>query len=520
MAVLDAPTATLLIFAVTVVGYYLHNAFSKKRNYPPGPKGWPIIGNALDVPAEKTWRYFEKLSHEYGPIVRLSMGGEEIIVLSDPKDCEELLGRRSHNYSSRRPLIYAGKYQSGNKRMLLLRYGPVLKRQRAAFHQMLQPRVVGGYEAIQHAESAKLLNDMLVRPQDIVRNCKRFAASLVFNLSYGRRLGDDDKDLQAVEDILENFIRNTYPGSHLVDSFPILDLLPDFLSPWRKEARKRHEVELALYKRLADDVKYRMENGNEAVECFTARLWEQKDKIGIDLYDLYYTSGTAFEAGTDTMAASLLWFLQAMVLYPHTQAKAQAELDRVLGADGETIPTLKHLDDLPYCVALVKEIFRWEPAAPGGFPHYSDADDEYKGYFIRANSTIVPCTWNMHHDEKVYPNSYTFDPERFYDPNKPAGTEHDPLTEGHYSFGFGRRKCPGLHLGSRTVWIGIVRLLWAFNFTSDYDEQGRLVGVDPEKCTSGMTSKPEEFPLHITPRSANHVKTIKREWEAQQAGSA
>lgn len=65
--------------------------------------------------------------------------------------------------------------------------------------------------------------------------------------------------------------------------------------------------------------------------------------------------------------------------------KAQAEIDAVLGPDGEIMPSFQHLNALPYTVALTKEVFRWMPAAPGGFPHYSDEDDEYKGFKV--------CNW-------------------------------------------------------------------------------------------------------------------------------
>jgi len=47
-----------------------------------------------------------------------------------------------------------------------------------------------------------------------------------------------------------------------------------------------------------------------------------------------------------------------MMHYPATMKKAQAELDAVLGADGYTPPGFQHLEQLTYCVALVKEVFR------------------------------------------------------------------------------------------------------------------------------------------------------------------
>jgi hypothetical protein len=125
-------------------------------------------------------------------------------------------------------------------------------------------QVVGAYEEMQDIESLRLLLDLATTPADWSYHCGRFAASLVFTLSYGQRLNDDGKDLAAVQGILANFIRDTYPGAHFVDTFPILDRLPDFLSPyvyytsgqthdnhfcrWRAEAKRKHnkEVEVSL----------------------------------------------------------------------------------------------------------------------------------------------------------------------------------------------------------------------------------------------------------------------------------
>lgn len=69
--------------------------------------------------------------------------------------------------------------------------------------------------------------------------------------------------------------------------------------------------------------------------------------------------GTSVEAGTDTTAISLLWFIMAMVTYPECMKRAQYEIDTVLGTDGQTLPSFAHMDALPYCFALTKEVFRY-----------------------------------------------------------------------------------------------------------------------------------------------------------------
>ncbi|KAJ7776158.1 cytochrome P450 [Mycena metata] len=278
--------------------------------------------------------------------------------------------------------------------------------------------------------------------------------------------------------------------------------LPGFLSPWRAEAQRKHEVEVKLYTRLASEVKTRMEK-DLGTECFAARLWDQQAKMNLTPEELSYIAGSAFEAGTDTTTGTVLWFLMAMVLYPDTMKKAQQEIDSIFGPD--TVPGFSRMNDIPYCFALVKEVFRWSPAAPGGFPHLSDADDEYQGYAVRKGTMVIPCIWNMHHNEAEFPNSYTFDPERFM--NRKSGNP-ESLNEGHYGFGFGRRKCPGQYLAAKTIYIAVVRILWAFDIRARKDSTGNDLRVDPENCTSGMTSKPLEFPLDIVPRSAAHIATI------------
>jgi len=330
---------------------------------------------------------------------------------------------------------------------------------------------------------------------------------MVFYLAYGRRLRSHDDDLNSILRILDGFIKDTYPGSHLVDTFPVLDYLPDFLAPWRAEACRKHESEMKLYSRLALEVKDEMTNGDLGLECFAARLWDQQEELNFDLTDISYIAGTAFEAGTDTTAGTIQWFLMAMMLYPEAMQRAQEELDAVLGKDGKNPPSFANINDLPYCVALTKEVFRWAPAAPGGFPHYSSADDQYKDFTIRKNTMVIPCIWSMHHDDSEYQDPYVFNPDRFM--RKGTFTEADSLTEGHYGFGFGRRRCPGQYLGSKTVWIGLARLLWAFNIGPEFDDTGKPIPVDPENCTSGMTSKPVDFPLRITPRSDAHAETIR-----------
>jgi cytochrome P450 len=84
-------------------------------------------------------------------------------------------------------------------------------------------------------------------------------------------------------------------------------------------------------------------------------------------------------------------FFLAMVLSPDIQAKAQDEIDRVVGRN--RLPSFVDKSSMPYISCVVWECFRWNPPLPMAAPHFVTEDDEYKGYRIPKGSTIMPNVW-------------------------------------------------------------------------------------------------------------------------------
>jgi hypothetical protein len=63
---------------------------------------------------------------------------------------------------------------------------------------------------------------------------------------------------------------------------------------------------------------------------------------------------------------AVLNLIYAMAHNPEAQAKAQAELDEVVGRD--RLPDFGDKGKLPYVSALLSEVFRWQVVSPvGGF---------------------------------------------------------------------------------------------------------------------------------------------------------
>jgi len=198
-----------------------------------------------------------------------------------------------------------------------------------------------------------------------------------------------------------------------------------------------------------------------------------------------------YGAGSDTSVAVLCTFLAAMVKFPEVQAKAQAEIDRVIGRD--RLPTIAEREDLPYCWALVLESLRWEPVATLGLPHVLRNDEEFEGYLLPKGTTILANILYMSRDEQEYPSAKQFMPERFL---KEDGKSL--RTEGHISFGFGygRRVCPGSHLAEATVFGAIVSILWSSKISWPAGKGEPKIEYPKEISVS----RPQWFPIDVQPR--------------------
>jgi len=174
----------------------------------------------------------------------------------------------------------------------------------------------------------------------------------------------------------------------------------------------------------------------------------------------------------------LSWWPLAMLEYPETQARANAELDAVVGR--ARLPTFADQLHLPYIRAMVKELLRWRPNGPLGVPHRCIEDDWYEGMFIPKGTICIPNIWHMNHDPEVYgENAAHFDPARHLDASGEIASGASGVNEdGHVSYGFGRRVCLGRHMADNSLFINIAVVLWASKIERKKDASGQLVPLD------------------------------------------
>jgi cytochrome P450 family 619 len=125
---------------------------------------------------------------------------------------------------------------------------------------------------------------------------------------------------------------------------------------------------IRLYGELLDDAKKRREQGIKKGSFMDQVLDDQEGgKLTLNRRQLAFLGGVLIEGGTDTSAAVLTTFLQAMTKYQDVQKQAQKEIDDVVGE--ERSPLWSDFPQLNCVNMIIKEVMRWRPAAPLGFPH-------------------------------------------------------------------------------------------------------------------------------------------------------
>lgn len=419
--------------------------------------------------------------------------------------------------TSRRPSIAAGKYLSRGRRIVLQPYGPDWTRHRRAFTSLLTKEKITNRwtRALRHeaiimvGRIAELGNSQFPNDATVLDEISRFTASSVLQITYARRAETpDDPILRDLRTVSHNIASAFAPGRYWVEDFPLLDIFPTFISPWKRKLTSDHHFEMALFKKLLHGVEAKLDGSQSAYrcnlpdqvessvvapeECAAAELLRNREQLQLDQDDIAYLAAGIFEAGTETTAMTINTFLLAAACYPEMTRRAQAELDVNVdykANDEESWPTFTDLQQMPYLSAVVKEALRLTPTGSSGVGHTPTKPSPNNLHLedgvvrdkikvtIPSGGTVLANTYGLHHDHNRYPDPWHFNPNRWIAPDSgqephprgaqklpPSGSYSLDHTHANFAFGFGRRICPGSSLASHSLSMAIALLLLCFDF--------------------------------------------------------
>lgn len=246
------------------------------------------------------------------------------------------------------------------------------------------------------------------------------------------------------------------------------------------------------------------------------RILVDEKRLGLSSNDeAAFLSLQLIIGAADTSRMSTWSFLEAMMMYPEVLKHGQQLLDKVVG---DRVPEWEDLDSLPYVRCLMKEVWRWRPPVALGHPHTTTRELVYKGMRIPAGARLHLNAWAIHHSPSRHADPEVFDPSRYEADaltSQQSANLPDPTKRDHFSFGAGRRICPGLHVAERSLGVAIMRILWAFDV--GIAPRAKLP-LDPSDYRGFMPANPGvDLPVTLTVRSEKKRQIIDAYWAAQQA---
>ncbi|KAL4861620.1 hypothetical protein BDV12DRAFT_207858 [Aspergillus spectabilis] len=480
----------------------------KGLRLPPAPRGLPLLGNTLQLELNPKHQ-LRQWARTLGDVFSLKIGGYNFVLLCSPEAIKGIMDKQAAATSSRPPFPASHQAASGGMRTLLMEYNPRWRKLRTIVHKLTTPKVSDSMRPSQEFEAKQLAYDILTDNaggDNFYRHCRRYTTSVVMTATYGKRIPTwENEDVKQVYQIMRELSLAAPPFGFLADTFPILLKLPMWMQTWRKRAAEYYKHQEDLWTRLFEELKTHIAEG-VAPDCFVKQLIETDlKKNNVSDIEAAFVSGSMIEAGSETTASSLNTLLKHIAAYPRVQDVANEELTRVT---------------LTRCSvrAITREIMRLKPPSRNvGVPHYSTEDVIYKDFFIPKGTMVTLAQLVVQNDDR-YDDPFEFRPERFMKNNYrfgQASTLADAAERDHFSFGVGRRICPGLHIAENSLFITVAKILWAFELKPPLDANGKEEPIDisDDAFEEGTILVPRVYRLRFVPRSPGREKVIRHEWE-------
>ncbi len=202
---------------------------------------------------------------------------------------------------------------------------------------------------------------------------------------------------------------------------------------------------------------------------------------------------TFLVAGHETTSGALSFALYFLAQHPEVVARAQAEVDAVLGPDPDAAPTFAQVPKLRYVRRVLDEALRLWPTAPA-FGRSPREETMLAGQWrMRPQDWALVLIPLVHRDPAAWgDDAEQFDPDRFLPERSKGRPPH-----AYKPFGTGERACIGRQFALHEAVLVLARLLHRYDLQAD---PGYELSI-----TERLTMMPEDFWLTVTRRQPRAV---------------
>ncbi|HVA72703.1 MAG TPA: cytochrome P450 [Candidatus Limnocylindrales bacterium] len=426
-------------------------------NRPPGPRGKPLVGVALEL-RKHGLDLLARCAREYGDLVYLPLHfGESRLLVSHPDFIEQVLVMQQHKFHKSAMSKAATGRLLGNG--LLNSEGDFWRRQRRLAQPAFQKTRVNEY-ATTMAEHALAYTaswrDGEVR--DLADEMSRLTCCIAVKTLFGIDLGPEaDRVGENLTEMMRFQVHRIRSAFRIPENWP---------TPANRRANAAFQYLDSLVYRIIEERRSRGGDGNDLLSRLIAAMDE--DGTQMTPRQLRDETMTLFLAGHETTALTLSWTWYLLAQNPAAEARLHEELSRVLAA--RRPPEAKDAESLPYLDAVIRESLRLYP------PAYLIARAAVEpfdlgGYSFPAGTTVLMSQWVMHRDPRYFPEPLAFCPERWLD-----GLAARLPAHAYFPFGGGPRRCIGQGFAMMEAAIVAGTLAQRFRFEL---EPGQTIVPEP-----------------------------------------
>ncbi|PKA57392.1 Premnaspirodiene oxygenase [Apostasia shenzhenica] len=468
---------------------------------PPGPWNLPIVGSMHHLAGEILTRRLHRLAKTYGPILRFKLGERNFISITSPELAKEILKTHDKIFANRPPDLMIGTYIFYNNTDLVFApYGKYWTevRKLCTIYLFTNKRI-SSFAQIRHEVSRYLVERIRAAEGASPVNMSDlfFEASYltIVRSAFGSKGGDNVDLLGFFEAVKETF--KLAGGFNLQDLFPSLRFLGDYTGMRAKMKRIHSKMEKICNDAIEMHRRKNVAEGDPDEDLLDVLLRIQKEGAldipftmdNVKAILTYWPANFSFLilqdfflGGTETTATNWEWILTELVRHPDIMKKAQLEIRNAF--NGKSNIEESDFHTLPYLNMIIKESLRLHPPAPFLIPRYCYESCEIGGYTIPAGYRVMVNIWSILRNPESWDEPEIFRPERFQDNPYDLG-----LTNFDYlPFGGGRRTCPGISYGMRSLTNVLANVLYHFDWKPPGGKRPEELDAD-ETLGIGLTRK-------------------------------
>ncbi|PIA50592.1 hypothetical protein AQUCO_01200057v1 [Aquilegia coerulea] len=476
-----------------------------KKQLPPGPPGWPVIGNLFNLHGAPH-HSLASLSKKYGPVLWLRFGFVNTMVISSADAAMELFKNHDLTFADRKSneVMRVDGFDQGL--ISLCQYGPYWRMLRRIYAtELFSSKRIKATETLRANCVDKLKKWICEEGQKKVAiEIARFVALGSFNVISNATLSKDNIIDPQSKDGTE-FFGSINRAIELCGKPNVADFFP-FLR-WLDPQGIKKNTQGAIVQPLNFATGFL----KERIEWQKSHITSRKDFLDLMLEfqgnekdgeptklsekNISILILGLFIASTDTTSTTIEWAMSELLHNPNIMRNVQAELDQVVGKSRKVEES--DIGKLQYLQAVVKETLRLHPPVPLLVPRRARKNTVFMGYSIPKDTQLLVNVWAIGRDPVSWDDPLSFNPERFLNSSVDYKGQHFQFLP----FGAGRRMCAGIMLAERMLHLVLGSLIHSFEWSLED-------GITPE--TIDMRER-----FGITLRKADPLKAMLKERMAQ-----